>query len=315
MQIAFLNLAGIKSLSAGLKLCDLIIKNISNMKIRYKTLYFIALLAVSGLSLAQQPPMTFSTEPYKYKVLDSAYMKCTYQLTYWKDSTRKDSTLNDTQTLLIGKFISKYYSQEALDWQQYIQENFKNANAVPGIKNRGVWSWEIIKNYPQEKATVTDIGSELMGDFLYEEDLPSLNWKMQEESREILSYRCQKATVSFRGRDYIAWYAPEIPVDNGPWKFGGLPGLILKIYDTKENFIFECIGLETLKTKEPVKFYLLDYTKLKRQGYLKMEQRFHDDLIKYNNDLGIMTIISDPQTGKDLKLESYKLPFNPIELE
>ena len=282
------------------------------MKIVYKILFLITLLVLSKWSFAQP---SFATNPYKYRVLDSASIKCTYKLTYLKDSTKIDSKSNDTQTLLIGKLISKYYSQEVLDWQQYIQENYKNADAVPGLKNEGAWSWELFKNYPQGKETVTDIGSQLMGDYMYEEDLLTLNWKMHEETQEILSYHCQKATISFRGRDYIAWYAPEIPVPNGPWKFGGLPGLILKIYDTKENFVFECIGIKTLQAKEPIKFYLLDYTKVKRQGYLKIELQFHNDAIKYLNDLGIMSIVRDSKTGKNLKLESLKLPYNPIELE
>lgn len=61
------------------------------------------------------------------------------------------------------------------------------------------------------------------------------DWQLVSGSREILGYECKKAQVFFHGRDYEAWYAPAIPVPNGPYKFHGLPGLILSIRTTKEG--------------------------------------------------------------------------------
>ncbi|MBC8986350.1 GLPGLI family protein [Pedobacter sp. N36a] len=60
------------------------------------------------------------------------------------------------------------------------------------------------------------------------------------------SYLCQKASLSFRGRDYIAWFTTDVPVNDGPWKFSGLPGLIVKIEDTKALFSFQLVGLKQL---------------------------------------------------------------------
>ncbi|MEO1518761.1 MAG: GLPGLI family protein [Bacteroidota bacterium] len=56
-------------------------------------------------------------------------------------------------------------------------------------------------------------------------------WNITEETRKIGRFNCQKATIRFRGRDYIAWFAKDIPVPFGPWKFQGLSGLILDVYD------------------------------------------------------------------------------------
>lgn len=64
------------------------------------------------------------------------------------------------------------------------------------------------------------------------EELPKLNWNLQsKDTLNISGYTCNKATVYFRGRNYIAWYSKKIPVPYGPWKFYGLPGLIFKVYD------------------------------------------------------------------------------------
>lgn len=71
--------------------------------------------------------------------------------------------------------------------------------------------------------------------FILGEKKPVMNWKITKESQKILGYICYKATTKFRGRDYVAWFTPDIPYNYGPWKLGGLPGLILKV----ENNLFD----------------------------------------------------------------------------
>lgn len=71
-------------------------------------------------------------------------------------------------------------------------------------------------------------------------------WQMVEATDTILGYTCHKANVTYAGRDYTAWFAPEIPINDGPWKFWGLPGLILRVIDNKELFEWLAIGLENL---------------------------------------------------------------------
>ena len=266
-----------------------------------------------GNSYAQMSPFYENLD--KYKAIDSAYIKCSYHLSYLRDSTRLENKSTDIQTLLIGKQISKYYSQKALDHNRHIKEKFEGADAYPNFPS-GVWSIEVFKNYPQGKETVTDIGSALKGNYVYEEELPAPNWTIINERQTILSYNCQKAVTRFQGREYIAWFAPDIPIPNGPWKLGGLPGLILKLYDTKEDFVFECNGLEQLKEKEAIQFFQVDYAKIKRKEFNKLYERYHNDFTNYNNSLGIQVIIVDPKTGNEITdPKNYKIPYNPIELE
>ncbi|MDO5656623.1 MAG: GLPGLI family protein [Flavobacteriaceae bacterium] len=63
------------------------------------------------------------------------------------------------------------------------------------------------------------------------DDSLNINWDIKNEYKNIGGFACQQANTSFRGRNYTAWFTEEIPVDFGPMKFGGLPGLILEIYD------------------------------------------------------------------------------------
>lgn len=65
-----------------------------------------------------------------------------------------------------------------------------------------------------------------------------IDWKLSNESKKIGTFECQKATATFRGREYTAWYTNEIPLPYGPWKLQGLPGLILEAYDKDGAFYF-----------------------------------------------------------------------------
>lgn len=68
------------------------------------------------------------------------------------------------------------------------------------------------------------------------EDPFNWNWKLHQDTKKIGDFTCQKATIRFRGRNYIAWFTNQIPVPFGPWKFKGLSGLILEVYDTDKVF-------------------------------------------------------------------------------
>jgi GLPGLI family protein len=64
------------------------------------------------------------------------------------------------------------------------------------------------------------------------DSMPELNWKLLNEEKLIDKYNCKKAEVQFRGRKFTAWYAPKIAVPFGPFKFKGLPGLIINMEST-----------------------------------------------------------------------------------
>lgn len=67
------------------------------------------------------------------------------------------------------------------------------------------------------------------------------NWRLVDEEKVISTINCRKAEVTFKGRNWIAWYSPDIPFPFGPMKFSGLPGLIIKITDDKGDFDFELV--------------------------------------------------------------------------
>lgn len=78
----------------------------------------------------------------------------------------------------------------------------------------------------------------------YTERLPLFNWQIGSETATVCGYECIKATCHWRGRDFTAWFTPDIPVEYGPWKFGGLPGLIMKVSDKDGIYSFEAVAVE-----------------------------------------------------------------------
>lgn len=108
----------------------------------------------------------------------------------------------------------------------------------------------------------------------YEDAITPWNWTVGDSTKTVLGYECVKATIDYHGRKWTAWFAPEIPVQNGPWKLDGLPGLILEAACEDGMYSFVATGVQqTAKAIGPV--YLTDdYEHVTRLNYLK-ERRAH----------------------------------------
>lgn len=91
------------------------------------------------------------------------------------------------------------------------------------------------------------------------ENIPNLNWDLNYKDVKVINnYKCNKATLKFRGREYIAWYTTQISINFGPWKFSGLPGLILEVKDLTNTYSWKATKIKfpsDLKIKIPYKKY------------------------------------------------------------
>ena len=106
------------------------------------------------------------------------------------------------------------------------------------------FSFKIYKKYPEMKVSYMDRISRNL--FVYDEDI-KLDWKIISDKEKIGTYNTQKATTEFGGRKWTAWFAEDIPFQDGPYKFAGLPGLIVKIEDTDKNYSWLLSGNKTVK--------------------------------------------------------------------
>ncbi len=137
-------------------------------------------------------------------------------------------------------------------------------------------------------------------------DSASINWELISEFKDISGYNCQKAITAFRGRNYEAWFTSEIPLSFGPWKFGGLPGLILEVYDQTGEIYFSAEQIEipfsdaSKKMYEPADVPLISY-----QAFIDKK----DDLA------ASMAQAILARSPKGTTLGSVKVEKNGIELE
>ncbi|SHK13612.1 GLPGLI family protein [Epilithonimonas mollis] len=76
--------------------------------------------------------------------------------------------------------------------------------------------------------------------FVYDTE-NKINWNLEKETKKFENYTLQKATTTFGGRQWIAWFCKEINISEGPYKFRGLPGMIFQIYDDRNNFDFTLV--------------------------------------------------------------------------
>lgn len=116
--------------------------------------------------------------------------------------------------------------------------------------------------------------------YYLKEQKPQFRWVMTNKTKMIENIKCHLATVTFRGRDYRAWYAPSIPIKYGPYKFSGLPGLILEIKDTENEVIFKAKKInyqtETLKESFNPSYDILSmdaYLDLRKQRSINLQSK------------------------------------------
>jgi GLPGLI family protein len=70
-----------------------------------------------------------------------------------------------------------------------------------------------------------------------------MKWKLTNDTMTLLNEKCLSAETFFRGRKYIAYYAPGFNSTDGPWKFGGLPGLILSVKAVDYNYEYQALKI------------------------------------------------------------------------
>lgn len=109
----------------------------------------------------------------------------------------------------------------------------------------------ITKDIPEQKIYYHDkVGAKQI---YYQEDRP-IKWEITSDIGKQNGYTAQKATTNFGGRIWTAWFTKDINISDGPYKFSGLPGLIVKLEDDKGDYRFDLIKKVMLQNafEEPI---------------------------------------------------------------
>jgi GLPGLI family protein len=179
---------------------------------------------------------------------ETAQLLVHYKFTHVRDTTDRAHPYMENMALLVGKSASVYKNYDGmLADEQFRKAYAKAAAGSPDGNIRIDRSGASLKTqyyqYPNEQKLLTK-DYVLIDEYLIEGPMPAIDWKIVGDTATFGGLHCQKATGHFKGRDYIVWYCPDVPVHTGPWKLNGLPGVIVDARDTKNEVIFQFDGIE-----------------------------------------------------------------------
>ena len=218
------------------------------------------ILTSAALALAV---LTVSAKPNKKdenKVIDKLKYTITYRTKSVRDTTKLDSVGrynygNEDTQLEVGEKVSYFYSATRRAYMENLLKSLDGRSVQIQGSNpaRGNLSMDFYRGYPAGKSTYLD--EVIREKFRITEPLEQPQWDIIADStKQILNYDCQMARCTFKGRTWTAWFAADIPLDNGPWKLCGLPGLILRAYDAKQQYIFDCVGMKQANEGENITY-------------------------------------------------------------
>jgi len=212
------------------------------------------------------------------EVIDTVQLECIYNYVFQQDSLTQSSQASLLMILQIGSSYSRFTGENTPATDSIFEAN-KNASGqhtmnqlMPLLTSQPgnmLAKYSIYKNYPV-KGTV-EMTSTLSREARYRVvQTVKTEWRIDNNTdTTILGYRCKKATTHFAGRGYTAWFTLDVPVSEGPYKFYGLPGLIVYIEDTQKQHRFELTGIQKPGHIKPVYYDIQPYITISPQNYIK----------------------------------------------
>ena len=210
-------------------------------------------------------------------------------MTSQPDSTDKKSVETEYMTLLSGQEQSLFCATRYLLMDSAITaESAKGNNLGPSMgffQANGTHNSLVIFKDTNSIITYNNASRFIVPATIYRYTEPKaeLHWTILEDTLSIGSVRCQKATVNFGNRNWIAWFAPSIPISDGPYKFCGLPGLIFRIYDAQQYWNFDLVTLNNKSTTLKINFLNKIPKPIKdKQAYLALKKYSRDNRFQLN---------------------------------
>lgn len=240
-----------------------------------------------------------------------------YELTFREDTSQLNRCRTENHMLSIGK---KHEVSSFRGYDTYRRHKELKKAGDSGITDELIKTGrigEVFRNIPSSaikcsifknmttKTISTTDHIYLQGMYEYEESFDCFNWLITSEIDTIHNYVCQKAICDFGGRTWEAWFTLELPFCDGPYKFCGLPGLIVNVADAQNHYSWEFLSIE--KPSEPMMVYdkIEERTHTTKNDFFKLQDR---NKISHS----ISDISSDNKTVQKT-IEYERSRNNPIE--
>ncbi|PQA94982.1 GLPGLI family protein [Chryseobacterium piscicola] len=247
--------------------------------------------------------------------------KVTYKFDYKKDSLSSDYE-SVFMILDINKTTTKFYYNKLLKYDSLYRKGMQlsYANSLQQLLTR--------KKASNENNNFVFIQDKY---FMFS-TIDDIKWEIKDSTKIANSYKLQMAETAWGGRKWIAWFCSEIPISEGPYKFRGLPGLVMEVLDTKKNYLYNLVFFEKRLTEydtnnilethfgnKPLKINTNIYKKLLVDEYNNpfAEYQNMEDNNKWELDY-FGKIVNTKQGLRDITREyriNLKKNYNPIELD
>ncbi len=245
------------------------------------------------------------------KVLDSANLSINYTLAWKQDTNNLEKVRHEKMILLVGKkvslFMSKNFYQFNLIGRKAEREGrlseFFDGTEIKQFRTR--FSYKIFKNYPKGRITYAD---KVMPSFLqYGEDLDLFNWQLTNLVDTIGDYVVHCAYTDYGGRHWVAWYTTDIPISDGPYKFRGLPGLIIRLYDDQNHYVFNMESIERYDEATLIEYMYQGWVQTSRSDFLKAQKNLRLDIVNRAKEAGANS------ESQQVAVRNMSRKNNPIE--
>lgn len=246
----------------------------------------------------------------------SQIQRFSYEYKFLPDSTNVSDIKTEIMNLDVLPSFSKFYSysvyqSDSLEKSQYDKEIAATGSISAVNKtSKGQVKYTVVKDKNADKTFLfTRIGQ---AKFKVLDDR-KISWKILPVNKMVGNFRCQKAETAFAGRIWTAWFTTEIPIPDGPYKFSGLPGLIVKMEDNTHSHAYHLVSTRNLteneiKSADPENNFIFDYGtnagEITLKDYKKYLKQSREDPNK-----SIRQTLADMQTieieGKTVSVNEY----------
>ncbi|HEX7870390.1 MAG TPA: GLPGLI family protein [Chryseobacterium sp.] len=207
-----------------------------------------------------------------------------YQVTMKPNASDKNDIKTENAYLDISADKSMFYSENRIKRDSVMRANFQSGGGRGFNRDqmeslRSIINYSIEKDKKDQKTTYKDrIGRDI---YTYEEDRP-LSWKILSETTKIGDYKVQKAETDFGGRKWTAWFTTDLPYQDGPYKFSGLPGLVVKAEDSTGEYSFDLMKNYKIASFPEMNTFG-NVVKVKRTDYVKQQEKYKSDPSAFMN--------------------------------
>ncbi|WP_051882206.1 GLPGLI family protein [Chryseobacterium soli] len=223
-----------------------------------------------------------------------------YEYKMKPDAGKKDSVVTDYMNLDTDGKKSYFYNAVKYERDSAYTADKNNAALFQSKHYDQNLNYIIEKQYAKKTVNFYD-KFKSVNLLITDNDAPK--WKIEKEFATINTMNCQKATTDYKGRKWEAWFSKEYPISDGPYKFSGLPGVVLKLKDADDNHVFNLIQIKKIQSL----FALVPKSnkQVSREEYKKIMKNYTfiaaDDIQSMNMDskAGMMSIqLKDGYIGK-----------------